>query len=117
MSRRIWGATITGGQPAGQAHDYPHACREPLVVTLDLVGDDRPGIVSRLTHLLAERGINIERLHTDTVAAAQGQPRFKVGAQLLVPNAVATEALQRDLGVLAQELMLDIALGEQSAAP
>ena len=100
-------ATSQGGAP-------PAGLRS---VTLDLLGDDRPGIVSKLTHMLAERGINIERLHTDTVAAAQGQPRFKVGAQLLVPNAVATEALQRDLGVLAQELMLDIALGEQSAAP
>lgn len=88
-------------------------------VTLDLTGDDRPGIVARLTLLLAERGISIEQLHTEVQGAAPGAvgvPRFKVGAHLLVPAGLSDEQLQRELGVLAHEMTLDVQLGDAQAA-
>jgi methionyl-tRNA formyltransferase len=81
---------------------------------LELVGDDRVGIVADLTRLLAERGISIERLATETL---QGQgaakARFKVAAHLLVPARLDPDALRGELGELARSLMVDIALGEQ----
>ena len=84
------------------------------VVELELVGEDRLGIVSNLTKLLAGRGISIESIHTDIVrSGVSGKQTFKVEAHLLVPSAVSVEALQQEVGSLAREMMLDIALGER----
>ena len=87
------------------------------VVELELVGEDRLGIVSNLTKLLAGRGISIESIHTDIVrSGVSGKQTFKVAAHLLVPAAVSVEALQQEVGSLAREMMLDIALGERQPA-
>ncbi len=81
-------------------------------MTLELVGDDRTGIVSQVTSMLAARGIGIDSLHTEvTRHGAASKPSFKVDAQLLVPAALDAKALQLELGTLAQSLMLDITLG------
>jgi methionyl-tRNA formyltransferase len=85
-------------------------------VELELVGDDRLGIVTQLTQMLAERGISIETIHTEIVrAGTAGKRTFKIGAHLLVPATLAIEALQRDLGALANTMLVDIALGERPA--
>lgn len=84
------------------------------VVELELVGDDRVGIVGRLTKILADRGISIENLNTGIVGGADKQI-FKIGAQLLVPAKVAMDELRRELDSLAQEMVVDIALGEKPA--
>jgi len=84
-------------------------------VELELVGDDRLGIVSHLTRILAERGVSIESLHTEIVrGGVSGRQTFKIGAHLLVPAACAIDELRRELGTLANDMMLDIALGERS---
>jgi len=87
------------------------------VVELELVGEDRLGIVSNLTKLLAGRGISIESIHTDIVrSGVSGKQTFKVEAHLLVPSSVSVEALQQEVGSLAREMMLDIALGERQSS-
>lgn len=87
------------------------------VFELELVGEDRLGIVSNLTKMLAERGISIESIHTDIVrSGVSGKQTFKVEAHLLVPANLSVEALQKELGTLASEMMLDIALGERQVA-
>ena len=87
------------------------------LVELELVGQDQVGIVSKLTKLLAERAISIESIHTDIVrSSTDGQKTFKVKAQLRVPASMSVEALQRDVGALASDMMLDIALGEGAQA-
>src|SRR3990167_6195574 len=84
------------------------------VVELELVGDDRLGIVSSLTKILAERGISIENIHTEIVrGGVSGKQTFKIGAHLLVPAALSVDELRRELGTLAREMMVDIALGER----
>lgn len=84
---------------------------------LELVGEDRVGIVNKLTRMLAERGISIENIHTEIVrGGVTGKQAFKVGAHLLLPAALSAEQLRRDLGTLASEMMLDIALGERPPA-
>jgi methionyl-tRNA formyltransferase len=83
-------------------------------VELELVGEDRVGIVSRLTKILAERGVSIENMHTEIVrSGVSGKQTFKVGAHLLAPAALSIDALRRELGTLASEMMVDIALGER----
>ena len=87
-------------------------------VELELVGDDRVGIVSNLTRMLAARGISIENIHTEIIGGkTAGKPTFKVAAHLLVPAALSLEDLQRELGVLGNEMMVDIALGDRRPPP
>ena len=83
------------------------------VVKLELVGHDRPGIVRDLSGSLAERGVSIEELHTEIVSGAMSAEHlFKVKALLLVPKSVSNDDLRRGLEALANEMMVDIALGE-----
>ena len=86
-------------------------------VDLELVGEDRLGIVSQLTRILAESGISIEHIHTEIAGGKPpGKQTFKVVAHLLVPNGLSADELRGRLGVLANEMMLDIALGERAPA-
>lgn len=84
------------------------------VLDLHLVGDDRVGIVSSLTGMLTARSISIETMQTEVIrSSAEGKSTFKITAQLLVPASVRSEALEQELGSLANEMMLDIALGDK----
>ena len=86
-------------------------------VELELVGEDRVGIVSKLTRILAERGVSIENIHTEILRSGMsGKQTFRIGAHLLVPAKLSVEALRLELGALASEMMLDIALDEKAAA-
>jgi glycine cleavage system regulatory protein/folate-dependent phosphoribosylglycinamide formyltransferase PurN len=85
-------------------------------VKLELVGHDRPGIVRDLSGSLAERGVSIEELHTEIVSGAMSAEHlFKVKALLLVPKSVSNDELRRSLEALANEMMVDIALGEHAS--
>ena len=86
-------------------------------VELELVGEDRLGIVSRLTKILAERSVSIESIHTEIIrSGVSGKQTFKIEAHLLVPAALSVDALRLELGTLASEMMVDIALGERQMA-
>jgi len=81
-------------------------------VALELMGDDRQGIVSRLTKLLSDRGISIENIHTEIQrTGSAGKTTFRIGAYLLVPAALPLDELRRELVALADEMMVDINLG------
>jgi len=81
-------------------------------VELELVGNDRVGIVSKLTRILAESGVSIEHIHTEIVGTTPAAPKtFKVAAHLLVPNTLSSDELRNRLDAIAGEMMLDIALG------
>ena len=85
-------------------------------VELELIGEDRVGIVSRLTKILAERSVSIESIHTEIIrSGVSGKQTFKIEAHLLVPVALSVDALRVELGALASEMMVDIALGERQA--
>ena len=84
-------------------------------VELELIGEDRPAIVSNLTRILAESGVSIEHMHTEIVGHASGKKTFKVAAHLLVPKALSSDELRRKLEVVAHEMMVDIALGDRPA--
>ena len=87
-------------------------------VELELVGDDRVGIVSKVTKILSERGVSIESLHTEIIrSGVSGSQIFKIGAHLLVPAKLSVEDLRQELGALASEMMVDIALGEKPPMP
>jgi glycine cleavage system regulatory protein/folate-dependent phosphoribosylglycinamide formyltransferase PurN len=83
-------------------------------VELQLVGDDRKGIISSLTRILASHGISIDNIHTELSDAAQADKRtFKAVAHLLVPAALSNDELRAALEGLARRMTLELALGER----
>lgn len=86
------------------------------VLKLELVGQDRPGIVRDISRVLAELGISIQELTTELSSAAMsGEHMFNARALLHVPGGVATAELSRVLEALANELMVDVTLDEASS--
>ena len=86
-------------------------------VRLDLVGNDRPGIVRELSAALARRGVSIVELETSVVSAPMSADRlFEVDALLAVPGTLADDELKRELEALATEMMVDVELDAPGAA-
>jgi glycine cleavage system regulatory protein len=89
-------------------------------VHLDLIGNDRPGIVRDISRVLTHHGVNIEELETDiTSAPMSGDALFHARAHLGVPSTVTTDGLRGLLEALADELMVDLVLEDatHSKAP
>jgi glycine cleavage system regulatory protein len=83
------------------------------VLVLELIGQDRPGIVRDISRVLAERGINIEEMESVCLSGSfSGEALFKAQARLQVPREIATAELRAVLEALANELMVDISLDE-----
>lgn len=81
------------------------------LVHLDLVGQDRPGIVREITRVLAALAVNVEELNTEVRAAAEtGHPHFHAEAQLRLPPHVTEAALREALEAVAADLMVDVKL-------
>jgi methionyl-tRNA formyltransferase len=83
------------------------------LMTIDLVGSDQVGIVSKLTAALSERNISIEQLDTVIIhgASPSNPASFKVHADILVPKTVNDADLRSVLDALAHEMTMDIAFG------
>lgn len=78
---------------------------------LELVGQDRPGIVHEISEALAGRGVNITELNTKTSSAPMaGGTLFSAVAVLQVPDDAPIDELRCDLEALADELMVDLDL-------
>ncbi len=83
------------------------SARERL--TLEVVGNDRPGIVRDITAVVARNGVNIEELTTGVSSGSfSGETLFKVTASLRAPDPAAVEAMRAGLEQLGNELMVDI---------
>jgi len=86
-------------------------------VRLELVGLDRPGIVREISHVLAQRDVNVEELETRTSSAPMsGETLFHASAWLRVPSASLTDELRATLEKLADELMVDLTLSDHEAS-
>ncbi|MBN9115784.1 MAG: glycine cleavage system protein R [Pandoraea sp.] len=84
---------------------------------LDLVGQDHPGIVREISHVLFSRGISIDELATECVEGSMsGGTLFRATARLHVPASVSTESLRETLESLADDLMVDVELDSPSGA-
>jgi glycine cleavage system regulatory protein len=82
-------------------------------LTLEFVGSDRPGIVREISHVLAQRGVNVEELQTEcTSAPMSGEMLFRASARLGLPAGVEVEDLRRTLENLAADLMVDVTLDD-----
>jgi len=80
-------------------------------IGMELVGNDRPGIVRDITRLLSEHGVNVERLVTEVKPAPMSsEPLFHADAILGVPLTLSLDVLQAALETLADDLMVDLVL-------
>ena len=79
------------------------------VVKIDLVGQDRPGIVREVTAALAPLGVNIEDLITSTENSAwSGDRLFRASARLSLPAGVALDQVQDALEAISAEIIVDL---------
>lgn len=84
-------------------------------ITMELVGNDRPGIVRDITRLLSEQGVNVERLVTQVrPAPMSSELLFHAEAFLGVPLTLSLEALQERLETLADELMVELKFSDEA---
>jgi glycine cleavage system regulatory protein len=80
-----------------------------LRLALEVVGNDRPGIVRDISQVLAASGVNIEELTTGVVSGSfSGETLFRVMASLRAPDMAAMDAVRAGLELLGNELMVDI---------
>ncbi|HWL16753.1 MAG TPA: ACT domain-containing protein [Opitutus sp.] len=81
------------------------------VATLELVGNDRPGILRSISGVLASHGVNVEELASERVSAPMGGGTlFQARALVLVPEDVKLAAVRADLEKIAGDLMVDLRL-------
>lgn len=89
---------------AGSSHYSHHGARLNLRVT----GNDRPGIVSDITHVLRRVGANIRKLasHCDS-APNWGSPLFVLELEVELAPAMTPAELVALLEAVADDLMVD----------
>lgn len=87
------------------------------VLALELVGQDKPGIVRDVSRALAGHGVSIEAFESEVVSGAMsGEAMFRARARLRVPAAVSVDSLRQAMEALANELMVDLELADPPAA-
>lgn len=83
--------------------------RRTLIV--DVVGNDRPGIVRELSAAVAKAGGNIEELTTGLESAPMsGQPMFRAHGVISIPEDTETAVLTAAIECLGGDLTVDIAV-------
>jgi len=81
---------------------------------LELVGQDRPGIVRDVSHALATLGVNVQDLRTSVEnAPMSGERLFRARAELAPPSGLARDAIRTTLERLAADMMVDLSLDER----
>jgi glycine cleavage system regulatory protein len=83
------------------------------LLSLHLIGQDRPGIVSEVASALARRNVSIEELETSASSAPMsGELLFEATATLRVPATSDPADLRTALEAIANELMVDLEVSE-----
>jgi glycine cleavage system regulatory protein len=82
-------------------------------VHVDLIGQDRPGIVQQISRVIARAGFNVEELSSECGGAPMsGGVLFRARARLTATAAGSTERLRSELEKLAADMMVDIQMVE-----
>jgi glycine cleavage system regulatory protein len=94
-----------------------HPDRQPLVGgaarlnVLEIVGQDRPGIVRQISQVLANHGVNVEELSTGCLSAAMsGETLFKASARLSIPLTCNISEMRCELEKIAEDLIVEVSL-------
>ena len=95
----------------------PAAAKPSRLIRLDILGNERPGIVRDVTKTLTDLGVNIEEFSS----GLEGEPftgveMFRASARLRAPDGLSLDDLRKALERLASEIMVDLAVGEDAQA-
>lgn len=97
--------TIESGQDSN--NETPQRCYK-----IELLGQDRPGIIHRISSLLVNNGATVEDLESEVIdASMSGEKLFKASIELCLAEGYSIEKLGEALEDLANELIVDIELG------
>jgi len=81
-------------------------------MSIELVGQDRPGIIREVTSVLAAIGANIDSLTTATENGAwSGERLFRANVSATLPEGVTPEAVQHALEAISRDVMVDFTFG------
>lgn len=76
---------------------------------LELLGQDRPGIVQDITEQLASLNVNIEELESEIKEASMsGGTLFCANIKLGLPDDISPESVQDSLESMSDQFMIDI---------
>jgi glycine cleavage system regulatory protein len=77
--------------------------------TIEIIGQDRPGIVKQISKALASHQVNVEELHTERSSAPMsGEMLFQARLEVLVLAGGDMAALRQSLERIAADLMVEI---------
>ena len=80
---------------------------------LELVGQDRPGIVRDISRALAALSVNVQDLRTSVESAPMsGERLFRARAELATPAGLSRDSIRKTLERLAADMMVDFTLDE-----
>lgn len=106
--QKISGLRVIVG--AGDPAVSPKNARESR---MEIIGQDRPGIVREISAALARAGVNVEEFSSDvTSGAMSGEQLFKASARLQLPEGCDVAALKKKLEEIAADLLVDVSFGE-----
>jgi glycine cleavage system regulatory protein len=92
-----------------------HAVTQPAAAsaTIELIGQDRPGIVRQISKVLASHQVNVEELHTERSSAPMsGEMLFQARIEVRAPAGADGTAVRRSLERIAADLMVEIRFKE-----
>lgn len=88
------------------------------LVSLELLGQDHPGIVSHITKVFAEEGVNVEEFRSEVVVAPMsGETLFRASGQLRLAGPRSFDSLREKLERLAADLQVDLWWVQKNQSP
>lgn len=100
--------SLVGAEPG------PPELREGLVV--ELLGQDRPGIIREVTEVIAGLGANIDSLSSSTRSGAwSGERLFGAVLSVTLPEGLDAGRLRESLEELSGEMMVDLSVRSQNS--
>jgi glycine cleavage system regulatory protein len=80
---------------------------------MEIIGQDRPGIVHEISSALARAGVNVEEFSSEVASGPMsGEPLFKASARLQLPEKCNLAALKQELEKIAADLLVDVSFEE-----
>lgn len=81
---------------------------------LEIVGNDRSGIVRQITTVLTAHRVNVEEFSSECVDAPMGGNRlFQARLSVLIPPELSAAVLRTELEKIASDLMVDLNMDPQ----
>lgn len=112
----LHGLQVHGLRVLVEESSIPVEVVEQRTLRLELIGQDRPGIMRHVSSALAAAGVNVVELSTGCSSAPMsGEMLFNATALLQHPLGRSVDELRDALERIAEDLMVDIQLAESGS--